>query len=89
MGVYHLDLKPENILYVDDFFLKISDFGCSEFQGNLGSSKNFGTSIYMPPEVRLGVRVIDKGKVDVWSFGVILYELAFGVFPIKDDLHLQ
>lgn len=78
--ILHRDLKPQNILLEKDV-IKICDFG---FAKQMTASTNFlrsikGTPLYIAPEI------IDEKKythkVDIWSFGVILYELATGYTP--------
>ena len=83
------DLKLENILikYLDKenkiFKVKLSDYGCSKRLSSL-SSKNYRNSIngtvpYMAPEILKEEEY--NYKVDLWSIGVILYKLYFGIFP--------
>jgi len=83
MGVLHRDLKPENILIAEDGIIKITDFGLARFikAGSIAAS-TAGTPIYMAPEVWAGKF---SEKSDIWSIGVILYELLTGVPPFLDD----
>ncbi|MGQ9535038.1 MAG: UvrD-helicase domain-containing protein [bacterium] len=82
-GVLHRDLKPENILISDENIIKITDFGLAKFikSGSIAAS-TAGTPIYMAPEVWSGKF---SEKSDVWSIGVILYELVTGTPPFLDD----
>lgn len=82
-GVLHRDLKPENILLTEDNVVKITDFGLARFikSGSLAAS-TAGTPIYMAPESWAGSY---SEKSDIWSVGVILYELLTGVPPFLDD----
>ncbi len=82
-GVLHRDLKPENILISDQGIIKITDFGLAKFikSGSIAAS-TAGTPIYMAPEVWSGNF---SEKSDIWSIGVILYELATGTPPFLDD----
>jgi fused-like protein len=78
--IMHRDLKPQNIL-IKDGMIKICDFG---FARKLSASTNFvnsvkGTPLYIAPEI-LDQRHYDF-KVDVWSFGIIIYELYTGAPP--------
>mmetsp|Transcript_42406 Transcript_42406/g.131278 ORF Transcript_42406/g.131278 Transcript_42406/m.131278 type:complete len:597 (-) Transcript_42406:238-2028(-) len=78
----HKDLKPQNIMLCerDSSSIKVIDFGLAElFEAEHGVSDQFGgTLLYMAPEVfRLELTV----KVDVWSAGVILYNLVTGDYP--------
>ncbi|HEX7321295.1 MAG TPA: UvrD-helicase domain-containing protein [bacterium] len=83
MNVLHRDLKPENILINSDGAIKITDFGLARFikSGSIAAS-TAGTPIYMAPETWKGTCT---SKSDVWSIGVILYELLTGTPPFLDD----
>ncbi len=82
-GVLHRDLKPENILITGEKQIKITDFGLAKFirAGSIAAS-TAGTPIYMAPEVWAGNF---SEKSDIWSIGIILYELLTGVPPFLDD----
>ena len=86
--IIHRDLKPDNILLTSGLQVKIIDFGLSVFVKASASAKQHskvvGTEVYSSPEVLLN-RKIDH-KVDVWSFGMTLYELWSGVVPWRDPL---
>ena len=86
--IIHCDLKPDNILLTSGMQVKIIDFGLSVFVKASASarqqSKVVGTEVYSSPEVLLN-RKIDH-KVDVWSFGMTLYELWSGVVPWREPL---
>ncbi|CAF0756592.1 unnamed protein product [Adineta ricciae] len=73
--IVHRDLKSPNILIADDSILKISDFGTSKQLGSKqGQIMSFnGTSAWMAPEVIR--REPCSEKVDVWSFGIVLWEI--------------
>lgn len=83
IGVLHRDLKPENVLITESGLIKITDFGLARFikSGSLAAS-TAGTPIYMAPEVWTG-KFTEKS--DIWSIGVIFYELLVGVPPFLDD----
>lgn len=74
--VIHRDLKPENILMDDTMNVKIADFGLAgittPFSGNL--RQLCGTPEFTAPEIVLG-KEYSGPAVDIWSLGVILYEL--------------
>jgi len=79
--IVHRDIKPENILYSSTGQVKLTDFGISrsldatiEMAGT-----QIGTQIYMAPEMCLGDEY--NFSVDIWSYGLVLYELATGTFP--------
>ena len=84
--IIHRDLKPDNVLLTSGLQAKIIDFGLSVFVKASASarqqSKVVGTEVYSSPEVLLN-RKIDH-KVDVWSFGMTLYELWSGIVPWRD-----
>ncbi|KAL6888423.1 hypothetical protein ACP4OV_009449 [Aristida adscensionis] len=83
-GVYHRDLKPENLLLDNQGNLKISDFGLSALAkpGELLST-SCGSPCYIAPEVILH-KSYDGAAADVWSCGVILFELLAGYLPFQD-----
>ena len=92
-GIIHRDIKPENIMLRPDGFVKVLDFGLAkltehaEFQQSLANYTMkgviIGTPAYMSPEQ------VSDGKVDhrtdLWSVGVILYEMLTGINPFKGD----
>ena len=88
-SIAHLDLKPKNIVINDYLIVKIIDFSISIDYGKLETDKiklkRRGTPFYMAPEV-ISNQTIDKkdlNKVDLFSIGVILYNLAFCKFPFE------
>ncbi|CAN6277738.1 unnamed protein product [Urochloa humidicola] len=84
-GVYHRDLKPENLLLDNQGNLKVSDFGLRELTkpGQLLST-SCGSPCYIAPEVILH-KSYDGAAADVWSCGVILFELLAGYLPFQDS----
>ena len=79
-GIVHRDLKPDNLFYMSDGTLKISDFGIAAAIGtpNEGDSIQ-GTVYYCAPEMLLGEPVATSN--DIYSMGVIFYELLTGQVP--------
>ncbi|KAL6544812.1 hypothetical protein OROMI_023674 [Orobanche minor] len=87
-GIIHRDLKPENILITDDFHLKVADFGiaCEEPHCDL-LADDPGTYRWMAPEMIKRKRY--GKKVDVYGFGLILWELVAGIIPYEDMTPIQ
>jgi eukaryotic-like serine/threonine-protein kinase len=86
MGVIHRDLKPENLLVVPQKgrpdFIKILDFGIAKIldaPSLTGSQQIFGTPGYIAPEYIQSTNI--DGRADLYSLGVILYELVTGALP--------
>lgn len=80
--VIHRDVKPDNFLVGCEYdqTVKLADFGLSTLLPKQGKAQGvFGTAPFMCPEM-LGGRGYDE-KVDVWSFGTIVYVFLFGNFP--------
>ncbi|XP_042504227.1 CBL-interacting serine/threonine-protein kinase 21-like isoform X2 [Macadamia integrifolia] len=83
-GVYHRDLKPENLLLDGQGNLKVSDFGLSALRkpGDLLSTA-CGSPCYVAPEV-IANKKYNGATADIWSCGVILFELLSGYLPFDD-----
>jgi serine/threonine protein kinase len=82
-GIVHRDLKPGNVLFDADGDAYLSDFGIvkvTEATANLTGNAIIGTPAYMSPEQVHGDRDID-GRSDIYTLGVILYEMLTGQVP--------
>ena len=84
-NVVHRDLKPTNILLAEDDTPKISDFGIARLQDEelASNAEIIGTPHYMAPEQARGETV--DGRADVYSLGVILFEMVTGQTPFIGD----
>ena len=87
-GIVHRDIKPSNILLRSDGRLKITDFGIAHVEDPSGLAQTqageiLGTPAYMSPEQVLG-RPAD-GRSDLFSLGIILYEMSTGSRPFKGE----
>ena len=89
VGIIHRDLKPANIMFRRDGIVKVLDFGLAKLTGpdsgdletreHTAPNRLMGTIHYMSPEQALGERV--DLRTDIFSFGVVLYEMLSGVMP--------
>jgi tRNA A-37 threonylcarbamoyl transferase component Bud32 len=79
-NIIHRDIKPANILLDDEYRIRIGDFGTARFDTSKSTSF-VGTIMYMAPEIMSGYH--PTKKVDVFGFGLVLYEILVGssVFP--------
>ncbi|KAL2622527.1 hypothetical protein R1flu_002732 [Riccia fluitans] len=85
--ICHRDLKPDNLLLDNDMRVKIADFGESRVQAasDLDMSKRTGTAGYMAPEVLAGTATTGYNhKCDVFSFGMVVYELFVCDIPYNE-----
>ncbi len=84
-GIIHRDLKPENVIITRDGTAKLTDFGLARSMASRITIEGtiMGTVYYLPPEQALG-KAID-GRTDLYSFGVMLYELVTGQLPFNAD----
>lgn len=86
LGVVHRDIKPDNVQILSNGSIKITDFGIARlvFQPNLTmDGQVFGTPSYMSPEQVVGKEIDPRS--DLFSVGVMLYEMLTGVKPFAGD----
>ncbi|KAK9939276.1 hypothetical protein M0R45_015977 [Rubus argutus] len=91
--IIHYDLKPGNVLFDELGVAKVTDFGLSKIveddvgsQGMELTSQGAGTYWYLPPECfELSRTPLISSKVDVWSAGILLYQMLFGRRPFGHD----
>jgi serine/threonine protein kinase/tetratricopeptide (TPR) repeat protein len=83
-GIIHRDIKPGNLMVSDKGRVKILDFGLSRAEGQTKLTKtgtSVGTIVYMSPEQARGDPT--DHRTDIWSFGVLLYEMITGRLPFR------
>ncbi len=92
VGIVHRDLKPANILINDEGLLKIVDFGVAAVASHADTQLTktgyvIGSPKYMAPEQILGKKV--DHRADIYSLGVIMYEMLSGVPPYSKGDHMS
>ncbi len=95
-GVVHRDIKPQNMMLLSDGTIKVTDFGIARFSNSTRTmtEQAIGSVHYIAPEQAKGD--ITDGKTDIYSVGVMMYEMLTGRLPFDGDnavsvalMHLQ
>lgn len=85
-GIIHRDIKPQNIMLLEDGSIKVMDFGIARFtqaETQTMTDKAIGSVHYIAPEQARGGHINDKA--DIYSVGVMLYEMLTGQLPFVAD----
>lgn len=85
-GIVHRDIKPQNIMLLENGAIKVTDFGIARFSGSETKTLNdstIGSVHYISPEQARGD--VTDDKADIYSVGVMLYEMLTGKLPFESD----
>ncbi len=87
-GILHRDIKPSNVLIANNGEMYLADFGLARIaqagESTLSTDSIMGTPQYISPEQAMGNKDLDEGT-DIYSFGVMLYEMVVGKVPFNAD----
>ena len=87
-GMIHRDIKPENVLIADDGRIKLGDFGLARaISTSTSTGALIGTVAYISPELVLGKQA--DARSDIYSVGIMLYEMITGRQPFDGDVPIQ
>ncbi|MCB5275811.1 Serine/threonine-protein kinase PK-1 [Arthrobacter sp. SO5] len=87
-GLIHRDIKPENVLIADDGRIKVGDFGLARaVSASTSTGALIGTVAYLSPELVLGRQA--DARSDIYSVGIMLYEMMTGRQPFDGDVPIQ
>ena len=89
-GLVHRDVKPQNVLLDEEGRAKVTDFGIAlglESNQLTAAGKVIGTTDYVSPEQAMGNEV--SGQSDVYSLGIVLYEMLVGEVPFSGESHVS
>jgi serine/threonine protein kinase/tetratricopeptide (TPR) repeat protein len=84
LKIIHRDIKPANVLLAEDGTPRLTDFGIARFVDSVGQMQTgqmMGTLAYLSPEGCVG-EALDH-RTDIWSFGVMMYEMLAGIRPFE------
>jgi serine/threonine protein kinase len=91
-GIIHRDLKPANMLMMDsnDLSIKITDFGTATYFHTIRDEYGIGSPAYCSPEMLINKGIRHDTSTDIWSVGVIAYELLTnGLMPFPEDEDIE
>ena len=87
-GILHRDVKPSNVMLAADGLIYLADFGLARIaqagESTMSADSIMGTPQYISPEQAMGKKDLDSGT-DIYSFGVMLYEMVVGQVPFSAD----